>query len=34
VAASIDYILKCDDPDLESKLYQPFTVEMDVFGEP
>jgi ubiquitin-protein ligase E3 A len=34
VAASIDYILKCEDADLEEKLYQPFTVEMDVFGEP
>jgi hypothetical protein len=26
--------LKSEDPDLEEKLYQPFTVEMDVFGEP
>lgn len=34
MAASIDYILKCEDADLEDKLYQPFTVEMDVFGEP
>ena len=34
MAASVDYILNSEDPDLEEKLYQPFTVEMDVFGEP
>jgi hypothetical protein len=33
VAASIEYILKCEDANLEQTLYQPFTVEMDMFGE-
>jgi ubiquitin-protein ligase E3 A len=33
VAASIDFILKCEDPDLEQTLYQTFVVEMDLFGE-
>lgn len=32
VAQSLEYILNTDEPDLESKLYQTFTVEMDVFG--
>ena len=33
VASSLEYIIKCEDKDLEEKLYQPFTVEMDLFGE-
>jgi E3 ubiquitin-protein ligase HUWE1 len=28
----LDFILKSEDPDLESALYQPFTVEIDAFG--
>ena len=27
------HIIKSEDPDLETKLYQNFTVELDVFGE-
>ncbi len=33
VAASLDFILKSEDPNLEQSLYQPFTVEIDIFGE-
>jgi hypothetical protein len=33
VAASLDFILKSEDPQLEQQLYQPFIVEMDMFGE-
>lgn len=33
VGQSLDFIIKSEDPDLETKLYQNFTVEQDVFGE-
>jgi hypothetical protein len=32
VASSLKYILDCEDPNLESLLYQTFEVELDVFG--
>ena len=33
IAESLDYILSYEGEDLEEKLYQPFTVEFDIFGE-
>ena len=30
---SLKFILDCEDPNLESLLYQPFTIEEEVFGE-
>ena len=33
VAQSLDYILKCEDENLETTLYQTFTVELDRFGD-
>lgn len=32
VAQSLEYILNSDEPDLENKLYQTFTVELEAFG--
>lgn len=32
VANSLEFILKCEDPNLETLLYQTFAVELDVFG--
>lgn len=32
-AQSLDFILKCEDPNLESLLHHNFTVETDVYGE-
>jgi hypothetical protein len=33
MAKSLDYILTCEDANLEEALYQNFTVEIDKFGE-
>lgn len=33
VAVSLEYILATEDPNLESTLYQTFTVELDNFGQ-
>jgi hypothetical protein len=33
MAKSLDYILTCEDANLEEALYQTFTVEIDKFGE-
>ena len=33
MAKSLDYILICEDANLEESLYQTFTVEIDIFGE-
>lgn len=32
MASSLEFILECEDPNLEFLFYQTFTVELDVFG--